>query len=457
MKISKLEIFDYNQFRNFTIDLTYPKGHKKEGLPLDKVCFIGQNGTGKTTILNIINELVTNNFIHTDLDKTEDNKLFEITVDYPFTESKRNKVYKVSHEGAQHFMATLDIPDNKSPKFKEYLSGRKTKLINIPVEMIDWDLSHKIENPLAYLKPTNELEKEIISEKDYLFKKSTFDFRIDNPIEIWKSILLENSEYLLKEIGIKSKIADELLKANAQTEQIIEDLKKWKSQNPNPFLTLAKKLNPILEPFQLKVKTDIDIRSVEDLFFIQIQSLSDDIIPFTGWSSGTKQIILTAAPLIKLNTWQSIILIDEPERSLYPDTQYKIIDYYSQMSPDAQFFIATHSPIVASAFEPWEIIELRFDEDGKIKQYLYYTGERQVDNYFIQPQYLRWDSILYKLFDLKKDGNNQRSVKLRELSEMGVILKQLKDQESVNVDEVKKRWFEYKKMAELLDWKIEEI
>ena len=54
MKITRLEIKDFNQFRDLDIDLTYPKGHEKEGLPLEKVCFIGQSGTGKTTLLKLI-------------------------------------------------------------------------------------------------------------------------------------------------------------------------------------------------------------------------------------------------------------------------------------------------------------------------------------------------------------------------------------------------------------------
>ena len=31
MKVKSLLIKDYNQFKDFELDLTYPKGHKKEG------------------------------------------------------------------------------------------------------------------------------------------------------------------------------------------------------------------------------------------------------------------------------------------------------------------------------------------------------------------------------------------------------------------------------------------
>jgi hypothetical protein len=158
-----------------------------------------------------------------------------------------------------------------------------------------------------------------------------------------------------------------------------------------------------------------------------------------------------------LETLQSIILIDEPERSLYPDTQYNIINYYTESAPDAQFFIATHSPIIASSFEPWEIVELKFSETGELIQNLFYKGERKVENYFIHPQYLRWDSLFYKLFDVEQDGDPHRKAKLFELTEKGLLLKHLKEQGKTKPEKLKKLWEEYKELAEKLDWKIDAV
>jgi recombinational DNA repair ATPase RecF len=58
MKVKELYIKDYHQFEDFGLDLTYPEGHEKAGQPLDKVCFIGQSGTGKTSLLEVINSFV---------------------------------------------------------------------------------------------------------------------------------------------------------------------------------------------------------------------------------------------------------------------------------------------------------------------------------------------------------------------------------------------------------------
>ena len=54
MKVSYLDIRNYKQFSDLELDLTYPKGHEKAGEPLDKICIIGQSGTGKTNLLDII-------------------------------------------------------------------------------------------------------------------------------------------------------------------------------------------------------------------------------------------------------------------------------------------------------------------------------------------------------------------------------------------------------------------
>ena len=58
--------------------------------------------------------------------------------------------------------------------------------------------------------------------------------------------------------------------------------------------------------------------------------------------------------------------MDKPERSLYPDMQMDLIEYYQSLAPDAQFIVATHSPFIAASFEPEERFILYFDKEGKV-------------------------------------------------------------------------------------------
>ena len=64
------------------------------------------------------------------------------------------------------------------------------------------------------------------------------------------------------------------------------------------------------------------------------------------------------------NIKRGFLFVDEPELSLFPDVLYDLMDVYSSLTENTQFFTATHSAIVASQFKPTERIILEFDEDG---------------------------------------------------------------------------------------------
>lgn len=141
--------------------------------------------------------------------------------------------------------------------------------------------------------------------------------------------------------------------------------------------------------------------------------------------------------LYLLKPKHTIVLFDEPERSLYPDLQRFIIDFYSSLTEDCQFFYATYSPIIASSFEPWEIVELKFDEEGHVYRELYYEGENHVDKYKYNPRYMRWDDILQRIFDMENDGSILRKEKLDELAKYNVKYKKLMKQKKAETEEGK--------------------
>lgn len=102
-------------------------------------------------------------------------------------------------------------------------------------------------------------------------------------------------------------------------------------------------------------------------YFIPIKSsINEEVIPASSLSTGTKSLLLSMFPIFELKTYDSIILIDEPERSLFPDMQIELMGHYQRLAPDAQFIVATHSLFIAAAFEPEERFILYFDEKGKV-------------------------------------------------------------------------------------------
>src|SRR4051812_20472407 len=54
MKILSIHIKDHKQFKDTFIDFTDPG----TGLAAEKICFIGRNGTGKSTLLRLIQNVI---------------------------------------------------------------------------------------------------------------------------------------------------------------------------------------------------------------------------------------------------------------------------------------------------------------------------------------------------------------------------------------------------------------
>ena len=54
MRITAILLKNYRQFRSFKLDLTDPVTKQ----PLDKICFIGSNGTGKSTLLMLLSRFL---------------------------------------------------------------------------------------------------------------------------------------------------------------------------------------------------------------------------------------------------------------------------------------------------------------------------------------------------------------------------------------------------------------
>ncbi len=456
MKISRLEITNYHQFDHLTLDLTYPKGHEKAGQALDKVCLIGQSGTGKTTLLKVCLSLLEKNYLDPKMKQIMATMELEpgVELTLKIRDGKLSLSAKDSTSGkSEEEIKTLYREHRQRYTWFIYFPAEMTKLLP-PQE------SSKRINPLDALKVESTVNNTTPVKTEM---RRYFDFEQDNILEVWDDVLKNIYAYKVKEVQYSLKFRQELTVAIAtglekpEIKKIIESDKAWKLENPNPLEKLAQQLNPLLHKFGLNVKTTVEFESIEDLKFIQIESLKGSEIPYGSWSTGTKQVILMLTPLFQLNTDHAIILIDEPERSLYPDVQTEIINYCTELAPKAQFWFATHSPILASAFEPWEIVELKFDDQGAVYQELYYTGERHIDNYFLDPRYLRWDTILLRIFDLAVEGNEQyRNKALMRTSRLQAQLDKLKQENQLDTEEGKRLLIEFEKWAQKLAWRLHE-
>jgi len=401
MKIEYLEIKNYKQFANLKLKLTYPEGHEKEGQPLDKICIIGQSGTGKTNILNIIK-----------------NKKNDKNVKMSFTQNKISDYEKIYLFPAEKKFSLIKKEDSK-------ISEDDKMVLKELEEWLDYGTHHSSQKYL--------LSKSIDAIKNQYSSKDNF-FEDEN---LWIVLKEKINSYEKEKTKYTKKIFNKMMyNENYSKEDSIADMKKWESENENILEKIADDINSIIKKFNLELKIDENTNSYEELI---IKDLSNgNIINYDEVSTGTKNLLSTFIPLKSYNPKDSIILIDEPENSFYPDIQKELTDLYMSVGENNQLIMATHSPIIASSFEPWEVVELKFNENNQVYRELYYEGKDHVDNYFLNPQLLTWTGILTKIFDLKEDSNfEMREKELIKYSKLKSKIRRLENSEKEEEELIK--------------------
>ena len=360
MKITKIELLDYQQFKDFVLDLTYPAGHPLAGQPLKKVCFIGQSGTGKTTILNFIQSVLPMHKFHKDKTKDynpfEDNRNFKMALNFKETQSIKQYKVEIHKDFNIQVYGEQFIDKNTIIYFSTGLD-RHINLLRGEIQNPEMPMVHtkadrdKIleEHQRKIQEIVNKFSEQIIITSLHDFDKPEFRIFLLKDWDKYDKFVLEKTQEFIEKAS------------NNNAQKIFQEFQELKNQNPNPRKKLAQKLNPILEKFNLKIN-DEWVKGG-----LSLKNLQDEEIPLEGSSTGTKQILMTGLVLALLETENRIILFDEPENSLYPDVQRILIDFYTEIAPEAQFFFATHSPLIASQFEPCERFILYFDENGKVQ------------------------------------------------------------------------------------------
>ena len=358
MKISKLHINQFRHLENLDFDFTYPEDfhiEEKRGKPLKKICFIGQSATGKTGLLELINSIIDSFF---DLRIISDTKILDMGVYAPYKtklDFESNSI-KYKQNGS-----SIEIDNKKYTFFEKSYSGGssdvlnyKNKLFYFTAEILSKQNIKLFEEETVILIERYKSLKEKIKDNSYF--RLTFDDKVEDAI--WIGLLEENINYLQKFLQFASELINSGKMLDSSSQAKVEN---WKGDNVNPLIEFSEKFNSILEKINLEVDL-VNTRNITPLH----HKISGENIPIQETSTGTKQLLLTALLLFKLDTKDSIILIDEPERSLYPDMQMELMDHYQRLAPDAQFIVATHSPFIAASFEAEERFILYFDEEGKV-------------------------------------------------------------------------------------------
>ena len=364
MKIKNLYIENEKRLKNLNINF------ENDEKILDVVVLAGVNGTGKTTVLEVIYDYFENfqndkNKINIELDLEEENYINQNNIS---KETYLNNLIKDS------------IKKEKTPK-----------VIYVPAEINFQKVKF---NLLALYKKRflNKIDSYIIA---------------DIPFYIQMRIINTANKESEKKLG------------NVRDEIIAE-------------------INGIFDI--LDMDTRLIGMSTETTEILPIfTNLSGDKFDINELSSGEKQLFLRTLAIKMLNPENSIILIDEPELSLHPKWQQRIVDVYRKIGKNNQIIIATHSPHILGSVKKENIMLLDKDDEGKI---VVRTGDELYDSYG-QPT----DRVLKDIMGLEAT-RNPKVFKL--LEEAGEVV----DKNEYESEEFKTK---YKKLREILGNKDEDL
>ena len=192
--------------------------------------------------------------------------------------------------------------------------------------------------------------------------------------------------------------------------------------------------NEIFE--NLSIDVEVEDISQDGRNITLFTNSSGDEFDINELSSGEKQLFLRTLAIKMLNPENSIILIDEPELSLHPKWQQRIVDVYRKIGKNNQIIIATHSPHILGSVKKENIMLLDKDSDGKI---VVRTGDELYDSYG-QPT----ERILEDIMGLKTTRNQEIFDKLEKIREMV-------NEDKYETDDFKKEYGDLKEILGTMD------
>jgi hypothetical protein len=363
LRIRQLKLKGIRQFRDVTFDFTDPM----TGKPLDRICLIGGNGTGKSTILRLLASerglgvpsamprwsarLGTNTSMSIDFENEESRACLFGSPNQLKWGSRDNPLAALSDE-------ELDppLPLGNTDLQKQWIAKLQ-------------DLVTVFCPPDSELAPNSskitDLPSANLNAALTFLKKPPTKFMVgqDKVADFWKLLiaLIKDREARLIEYN--------RLPEN-QHRTIGEVEKEFLGKNPDILKELASFWEPILNKAGLRFDYEKAAQPVQltDNLKAYIQLVAENtVLPYAELSTGIRHFLFRLGHLFTIFRYHrakgGVVLIDEPENSLYPDFLFDLLACYERTAPGAQMFFATHSPIVAAQFKPEERFILEFDPD----------------------------------------------------------------------------------------------
>ena len=306
MKIKKIKFNNHNVLKNLEVDFTDENGN-----PLDIIVFIGDNGTGKTQLLKSIVDVI---------------------------EYLRIKVHafqvRKDGSGVEIFDGLTTLVMDRIDGFEAYSSHYISEKNNIEQELLLVWMPEELS--IGRVHGTSRIRKD---KTDLGGAGKLIEYATEWQLE-------DVSDYIIK-------LIDDALYENMDkvSREVIADV--------------CEEVNDIFKILDLDVKLS-GASAKKDKVPKFKNSLGDEF-DIRSLSSGEKQLFFRILFLKRLNVNNAIILIDEPETSLHPEWQRKIIEIYKQIGENNQLILATHSPFIVGSVPSESIRIMQKSKDGYIE------------------------------------------------------------------------------------------
>lgn len=379
MKIKEINIKELKGFKDFKLSF------EKEDKVLDLVVLVGSNGTGKTTLLEAIKDFFGNKYVnYSNLEKSNVNLKIALNK----TEKKGKAIADNKSGGYERHLWEFFVALRESKYHQNNNSGTYVNLV-----------ANNLENlPKIIYLPTRTNFNNINTRSTTLPKRNDFINIVDsNVFDDIPSYIATRKNYL----------------ANTNDNMTMKEI------NEN----LSNEINNIFKILDLDVRfIGLSKDEISTPMFTNLSGMEFDI---NALSSGEKQLFLRTLSIKMLEPEDSIILIDEPEISLHPKWQQRIIEIYKKIGKNNQIIIATHSPHILGSVDKESVFLLSKDERGNI---ISKTGDELYDTYG-QPT----DRILQDIMGLT-------SVRTPKIEEELNSLRLLIDEDKYETDEFKEKF-----------------
>lgn len=357
MKLKRVKFEDHPRLGNLSLEFA-----NHNGKATNNIILAGENGTGKTAILEAIADIAN------------------ISLSNGVLKTKIDAVYEIDRNEADLIFRSRPLDDDLGSSYKG-----------------DLELHLQIDRSKAHTWSKYSLTILDAEGKKYVadpgivtqeqFRLNVFKVAF-SPVEInfqagsiqsvtTKDLDVQSQGYLRASANLPNEVAQLLVDIQVLDDAVIGEWARNNSGKVLPDELIDQRVSRFRRAFSTMFpsKTYKGIRNRQH----GKEAIFDEAgreITLNDLSSGEKQIVFRGSFLLSNQRSLSgaIIIVDEPEISLHPNWQTKIIDYYKNIfinekgEQTSQIFFATHSPFIIHNILDEHVVVLRKDSNGNSVQ-----------------------------------------------------------------------------------------